>query len=149
MADGEGVGTVTGSCLCGEVSFEVTPPTLVCAHCHCSMCRRSHGAGYVTWFTLPKSRWRITAGGDALVRYASSSHARRSFCGRCGSSLFFETDQRPEVVDIVLANMHGPIDRPPDLHVHFDDRVDWVSVNDGLPRRGGPSGMDEVERDAP
>jgi len=62
MAEPAAEGTVTGSCLCGAVAFAVDLPTAVCAHCHCTQCRRAHGAAYVTWFTLPKERWRVTAG---------------------------------------------------------------------------------------
>ena len=40
--------------------------------------------------------------------------------------------------------MHGPIDRPPQCHIYFDDRVDWVAVNDGLPRLGGPTGLEPI-----
>jgi len=132
---------VTGSCLCGEVAFEVTLPTSVCAHCHCSQCRRAHGAAFVTWFTLPRSQWRMTAGSDQLRRYRSSEHATRSFCGRCGSSLFFETERDPDRVDIVLANLHADLDRPPQLHIHVDDRVPWVELADSLPRVGGDPGL--------
>lgn len=135
---------VSGSCFCGAVRFEVTPPTHVCAHCHCTMCRRSHGAGFVTWFTLPKAQWRLTAGEAELARYRSSDHGVRSFCRRCGSSLFFETSQRAGDIDVVLANLHGPIDREPQLHVFFDDRVHWVEMGDSLPRLGGPTGMEPI-----
>jgi hypothetical protein len=144
VADTTSQETVSGSCFCGAVCFEVTLPSLISAHCHCSMCRRSHGAGYVTWFTLPKAQWRVTAGEDDLTRYQSSEHGTRSFCRRCGSSLFFETTERPEHVDIVCANMHAAIDRPPQIHVHFDDRIAWVDVNDALPRLGGATGMEPI-----
>jgi hypothetical protein len=87
-----------GSCLCGAVRFQATPPTLWCAHCHCSMCRRSHGAGFVTWFGIPLAQLKVLEGADVLVRHRSSDHATRSFCGRCGSSLFFETTQHPEKI---------------------------------------------------
>ena len=40
---------VEGGCLCGAVRFSLELPSKWCAHCHCSMCRRAHGAGYVTW----------------------------------------------------------------------------------------------------
>ena len=127
----------SGSCFCGAVRFTVEMPTLFCGHCHCSMCRRSHGAGYVTWFAVPRERFSLDAGDAELVRFRSSQHGTRSFCGRCGSSLFCETTHHPEVVDIVLANMNGAIDRSPQAHFYFDDRVDWVCVEDGLPRVGG------------
>ena len=136
--------TVPGSCFCGAVRFEVTLPTLVCVHCHCSMCRRVHGAAYVTWFTLPKTQCRVTAGEGELTRHQSSDHGVRSFCLRCGSGLFFESSQRADQVDIPLANMAAAIDRTPQFHIFFDDRAEWIDVSDSLPRLGGPTGMEPV-----
>ncbi len=136
--------TVTGACLCGAVRFAVELPALVCAHCHCTMCRRAHGAGYVTWFVVPPERFKILAGADRLVRYRSSDHGTRSFCGTCGSSLFFESTKRPDHIDIVLANMEGPIDLAPQFHLFFSDHADWVQVADDLPRLGGTTGMEPV-----
>lgn len=139
---------VSGSCLCGAVRFTVTLPTLFCGHCHCSMCRRSHGAAFVTWFAVPRSQFRLAAGQTGLIRYPSSDHGVRSFCGRCGSSLFCESSQHPDQLDIVLANMEGAIDRPPQVHVYFDDRVSWAVAEDGLPRLGGSTGLETIEPDA-
>jgi hypothetical protein len=94
---------------------------------------------------VPRDRLRLDAGADDLVRFASSSHGTRSFCGKCGSPLFFETTRDPDRVDIVLANTDGPIDRAPQAHIFFDDRVDWVEVDDGLPRLGGETGFEPIE----
>ena len=33
---------VHGSCLCGQVRFELTGPAQFINHCHCSMCRKVH-----------------------------------------------------------------------------------------------------------
>jgi hypothetical protein len=137
-------GAVSGACLCGRVRFEASMPSLFCAHCHCSICRRSHGAGYVTWFAVPRAQLRITEGESELVRYQSSEHGTRAFCGRCGSSLFFESTLGGDRVDIALANMEGPIDREPQLHAFFDCRADWVTVGDSLPRLGGESGVEPL-----
>jgi hypothetical protein len=136
--------SVEGSCLCGAVRFSARLPSLFCGHCHCTMCQRNHGAGYVTWFAVSRSNLSISAGDAELVRFPSSDHGTRSFCGRCGSSLFCESTHHADQIDIVLANVHGAIDRPPQLHVYFDDRADWVSVEDGLPRLGGKTGMEPV-----
>jgi hypothetical protein len=131
---------IRGQCLCGEVRFEITPPTNWCAHCHCSMCRRAHGASYVTWVGVPEGQFRITAGSERLVRYQSSGEAWRRFCGTCGSSLFFEGTRWPSEVHVAVGNLLDPLDRAPKGHAYFDDRAAWVAVNDGLPRFGGPSG---------
>jgi hypothetical protein len=128
---------VEGACLCGEVRFRVRLPSLFCGHCHCTMCQRNHGAGYVTWFSVPRGQLALTRGGDLLQRYASSSQGSRTFCTRCGSSLFYESTNEADDVDIPLANVDGPIDRVPECHIYFDDRAPWVAVDDGLPRFGG------------
>ena len=135
----------SGSCFCGRVRFEASMPSLFCAHCHCSMCRRTHGAGFVTWFSIPKTQLRIATGESGLIRFQSSDHGTRSFCGCCGSPLFFESTLDPERVDISLANMDGPIDREPQVHVYFDGRPEWVTVEDSLPRLGGETGVEPLD----
>jgi hypothetical protein len=141
MASGE---EVAGSCFCGAVRFRVRLPTLFCAHCHCSMCRRSHGAGYVTWLGVSREQLAFDAGEEDLKRFRSSDHGTRSFCGRCGSSLFCESTHHADRIDVVLANMDGPIDRAPQLHAYFDCRAEWVAVDDALPRLGGDTGIEPL-----
>jgi hypothetical protein len=137
-------GSVQGGCLCGAVRFELQLPPGVCAHCHCSMCRRAHGAGYVTWILQARSSFRLLSGEQQLVRYRSSSHGVRSFCGACGSSLFFEDEERSEQIDVAFANLDDPLDVTPTLHVFFDDRAAWVHVGDDLPRLGGETGLEPL-----
>ena len=135
---------VEGACLCGAVTFQIELPTTACVHCHCTMCQRNHGAGYVTWIALPRRQLAIDSGEPELVRYQSSPHGSRSFCGRCGTSLLCESTQRPEEVDIPLANLKGEVDRKPELHIFFDDRSSWMEVSDGLPRLGGATGLEPI-----
>ncbi len=123
-----------GGCQCGEVRFSAKPPTLFCAHCHCDFCRRAHGAAFVTWFGVPEAQFGFLRGEDRVVWYASSRQGRRGFCSRCGSTLFYTSSLCPGEVHIALANMHGRIDRRPELHVFFDAHVDWFEFNDDLPR---------------
>ncbi len=147
MPDGnpERSGPVAGSCFCGAVRFQLLLPTLFCLHCHCTMCRRSHGAGFVTWVGVSRGGFELTRGHDQLARHESSDHGSRSFCRVCGSSLFCESTQHPDQVDIVLANLAGRIDREPEMHIHYSDRADWVSTGDALPRLGGKSGLEPLD----
>jgi len=140
--------TVAGSCFCGAVRFEVDLPTLFCGHCHCSMCRRSNGAAFVTWFAVDPSRFRVLEG-STLVRHPSSEHGTRTFCGRCGSPLFCENSLHPERIDITLASMEGPIDRAPQAHFYFDCRASWIEGAEALPKRGGPTGVESLPTTEP
>jgi hypothetical protein len=131
---------IRGACLCEAVRFEVDPPTKWCAHCHCTMCRRAHGSGVVTWFGAHSTSFRLTAGEEQLQWYRSSPSARRGFCARCGSTLFFEGERWPGEIHIVRANVPGEIDREPQAHVFYDLRVTWLDLHDELKKLGGPEG---------
>ncbi len=134
--------SVTGSCFCGAVVFEIELPTLFCGHCHCSMCRRPHGASFVTWTGVPPDRFRVNKGEEHIARYQSSEKVTRSFCRICGSQMFCQTN--PKVIDVALAALHGEIDRAPDRHYYFDSRADWTIINDDLPKLGGESGNEPL-----
>ena len=131
---------IQGACLCAAVTFEVTPPTKWCAHCHCTMCRRAHGAGFVTWFGVASTCFQLVTGAEELKWHRSSAGARRGFCGRCGSPLFFEGERWPDEIHIARASVAGPIDREPTAHVFFDLRVGWLDLHDDLRKLGGPPG---------
>ncbi len=137
--------TVSGSCLCGRVLFQVELPSLFCGHCHCTMCQRNHGAAFVTWFGVPPEQLAIESGRDDLVVHSSSEHGTRSFCRVCGSSLFCENTRHPEQVDIPLASVEGAIDRDPQSHVFYSDRASWIQLDDSLPKLGGKTGMEPLD----
>ncbi len=138
------ISTITGSCLCGAVSFEAALPSVFVGHCHCTMCQRAHGAGYVTWIGVREDGFRITAGATDLVHFRSSDHLTRSFCGRCGATMFCNDATHENVIDITLANVHGAVDRAPSGHYYFDSHASWAAIDDDLPKFGGDSGMEPI-----
>ena len=133
-----------GGCLCGAVRFRIEFPTRFCVHCHCGMCRRAHGAGFVTWTAVARAQFAFVSGADRLTVYKSSDHGVRSFCGNCGSTLFCESNRHPDLIDIVVANLDRALDRAPSAHIYFSDRADWIDPSDDLPRLGGTSGEESL-----
>jgi hypothetical protein len=127
--------SVTGSCLCGAVSFEAKLPSLWCAHCHCTMCRRYHGAPLVTWVGFQAAHVTFTAGENRVSWYHSSPQAHRGSCATCGSSFLFRSERWPDELHICLANIDQPIDRAPEGHVYYDAHVPWLQLSDNLPRQ--------------
>lgn len=124
--------TVNGSCLCGAVRISLDLPSKWCAHCHCSMCRKEHGAGYVTWAGFTEGQYRVNAGAEQLTWFRSSAEAERGFCGTCGSSMLFRSARWPGEIHVALGCLDGPIDRQPQAHVYHDTRVDWVVIDEAL-----------------
>lgn len=125
--------SVTGRCFCGTIRFELTFPTDFCSHCHCEDCRRSHGAAFVTWTSVPIERFRFLSGEDKLRKHTSHPGVRWGFCGECGTSLLYDCDEAPRKVYVTVANLEGPLDREPDSHVSFEEHVPWLRVADDLP----------------
>jgi hypothetical protein len=138
----ESSGTFTGGCLCGAVRFEARPPSRFCAHCHCGNCRRAHGAAFVTWAGFPRDRVRIVEGEETLADYRTDTGATRSFCGRCGTTMFYRGPRWEGELHVALAAINGPIDRAPASHVYVDHHAEWWTIDDGLPCYGGESGME-------
>ncbi len=124
-----------GSCLCGSVVFSSTEKSLWCAHCHCSLCQRAHGAGVVTWMGFNKQMVQVESTENTLHWYESSPGAERGFCARCGSTLFFRSEKWPGELHIVRANIAEGATRTPQAHVFVDTAVDWLQLGDSLPRK--------------
>ena len=129
--------TVKGNCLCGAVVFCATLPSKWCAHCHCTMCRKAHGAGYVTWVGFEQQQVSFTQGEKDLHWYISSPGAERGFCKQCGSSLFFRSRQWPGELHIALGCFTDEIDRQPQANVFFDQHVNWMPIDESLKTKGG------------
>lgn len=124
--------TVTGGCFCGAVKFTLRLPSKWCAHCHCSMCRRIHGAGYVTWVGFDEGHFNLDEGEQALRWFRSSAEAQRGFCSACGSSMLFKSQRWAGEIHVARGCIDGPIDREPQAHAFHDTHVNWMPLDDAL-----------------
>lgn len=124
--------TIHGGCLCGAVKFEMKLPSKWCAHCHCTMCRRAHGAGYVTWVGFESEHFKLLSDDGHLQWFKSSPGARRGFCNTCGSTMLFEAERWAGETHVALACIDDPIDREPQAHVFSDARVSWMPIDEAL-----------------
>ena len=87
---------IRGSCLCGGVEFEISPPYLFFHYCHCSRCRKSSGSAHAANILLRKEQFAWTRG-EELVRRWEHPGAKRfctGFCDVCGSSLPWQSRNR-------------------------------------------------------
>jgi hypothetical protein len=134
MSDtGAAASVLTGGCLCGGVRYRVTGSPLWAGNCHCTLCRRSGGGPYQSWFAVASSSFALTRG--ELAHYASSDRARRGFCSTCGSPLVFLPGSRPERMAVNIASLDTPHAVVPTEHIFWDDRVPSLLDLESLPKR--------------
>ena len=129
--------TVSGSCLCGAVSFRIDGPMRGVVACYCGQCQRTHGIfGAYSRCALENFSFTEERG---LKWYKSSDAAERGFCAECGSSLFW----KPIGGDYVSVAA-GSVDDKSRLHlaghIYCDNLPDYLSLNDDLPKYPGSSG---------
>jgi hypothetical protein len=121
---------ICGGCLCGSVRYDASGEPYNITHCHCSDCRRSSGAPFVTWASFRRSDFRFTRGQPRELQWAERL---RSFCSRCGTPLTFMTEANANEIDVTVCSFDHPEKTVPTDHTWVDDRLPWVHLADGLP----------------
>ena len=128
-----------GGCLCGEVRYRIDGPVFRMSHCHCSMCRKAHGAAFGTYLNARATDFAFVRGGALVGRHASSADAVRTFCTRCGSPLQWLGKRSPERVGVAAGTLDDDPGLRPEFHLYVGSRAAWDRLpDDGLPRHEGP-----------
>lgn len=123
---------VRGSCLCGDVAWAAAGEGELMSHCHCSMCRKSHGSAFSTYVGFAEKGFRWIRDTGRSVRYVSSPGFERPFCGRCGSVVPGEPhDGRVFLPAGCLDDDPGA---RPMAHIFVASKAPWWSITDDLPR---------------
>lgn len=131
---------ITGGCFCGLIRYEADDEPFDEANCHCSICRRTSGAAFVTWFSVHRSNFRFVNGTPSEFR--STAKGTRRFCPRCGTHLTFEDENFPDQVDLTTCSLDDPGSVPPKSHIHVESKLAWVRLAGGLPLYGeGRNGL--------
>jgi hypothetical protein len=135
-----------GSCLCAEVVYEVDAPFDFLTHCHCSICRKHHGAAFVSWLGARPGALRLVRGSERVGRYESSAGFFRSFCAGCGGKV--PTLPRPEDTAAVIpaGSLDGDPGVRPMAHIFVGSKAPWHEISDSLPRfEAYPPGVPAAE----
>lgn len=119
-----------GSCLCGTVRYEVHGEPKAVSHCHCGQCRKSHGAVFATYGSVPRTALRIVEGDAQLKGFASSATVLRQFCAKCGSNLFWSRSAGEfcDWVSIALATLDTSFVPSKARQVHEESRLSWPGI---------------------
>ena len=122
---------VKGHCECNRVSYETDSDILDFSHCHCSQCRRLHGAAYATFAGVETDKFRYLSGEGYIKTYASSDHYERVFCGYCGSNILVNVEDDPEVLYLSMGAVKGNPSLPEAYHIFVGSKAPWHEITDG------------------
>src|SRR5277367_3803749 len=121
--------THSGGCHCGRVRFEVlAPERIAVSDCNCSICAKS---GYLH-LTVPKARFTLLSGSDALVTYQfNTGAAKHLFCSVCGIKSFYVPRSHPDGFSVNFRCLDAE-EFTSVLTTDFDGK-NWEQHSDELP----------------
>lgn len=118
---------LTGSCLCGSVSYQINGPARDVVNCYCSQCRKTSGH-YVAATRINKDHLHLI-NDQSLTWFECLPDIFRGFCNSCGGNLFWD-NKNDESNEISI--MAGTLDTPTHLktveNIHIEDASDYCQI---------------------
>jgi hypothetical protein len=121
---------ISGRCECGRVKYRVDGEINDFSHCHCSQCRRLHGAAFASFGGVARSDFHYVSGESDLASYASSESHARVFCGNCGSNILTSLEAEPESLYLAMGTVDGDPKLPPAYHIFVGSKAPWHRFDD-------------------
>ncbi len=123
---------ISGHCECGRVQFEANSEISDFSHCHCSQCRRLHGAAYATFAGVAKESFSYVSGESAVKVYESSPSHQRLFCSLCGSNILVALEEEPDTLYLSMSAINGNPPLPTGYHIFVGSKAAWHEIADDL-----------------
>jgi hypothetical protein len=126
--------TISGSCLCGSVSYRIEGEFLTAVNCHCSMCRKAHGAAFRPGALVVANAFSWEQGAALVTDYRSSEQMHRMFCSKCGSHMIGRSDAHRGILSVALGTVDQGLPCGPQQHWNVASKAGWFDITDGLPQ---------------
>ncbi|MEZ9198166.1 GFA family protein [Shewanella sp. 10N.286.54.B9] len=121
--------------MCNKVKYEINGELTDVLNCHCSMCRKLHGAAFRTRAQINTADWRTIQGKQFIKFYESSPGEHKGFCAECGSSLYTKFDANPNVLGFPLGTLDTDPKVTPSRHIFVGSKAPWYEIADDLPQQ--------------
>ncbi|MEQ8899104.1 MAG: GFA family protein [Roseovarius sp.] len=119
-----------GRCLCGDITFTVNTTPTGASVCHCGQCRKQSGH---LWASAQAPAAEVEIDGP-VHWYDASGIAKRGFCPRCGSFLFWKAHDE-DMISLALGALDEPTGITLEKHIFTADKGDYYDIKDGLPQK--------------
>lgn len=127
----ESIAARSGGCMCGAVRYLVTGTLRPVVMCHCTQCRRM--TGHFMAATAARRRdFQLTSAAE-LSWYAASEEARRGFCARCGSTLFWDGVGR-DYISIAAGSLDDSSGLTVACHIYVANKGGYYDIEGDVPQ---------------
>jgi hypothetical protein len=119
-----------GGCACGRVRWRASAEPENVRLCHCRNCQRATGGAFFARILFPAAS--VERSGETTA-WASSHRLVRRSCANCGAPVFADPNDAPFIA-VALTTLDDPTQLTPGSHIWVSEKLEWVVIDDGLPR---------------
>ena len=120
------------ACCCGQLRVACDGEPVRLSICHCLECQRRTGSVFGTQARFPRGNVRIEGDSTAYTRLGDEGGTVTfHFCPRCGSTVYWQLQQHPELIAVAVGAFADPGFGPPRHSVYERRRHGWVVPPDG------------------
>lgn len=123
----------SGSCLCGQIRFEVEGDFERFYLCHCEYCRKDTGSAHAANLFSSSASLRWLSGEDKLRRFdLPSTRHSKCFCSVCGSALP-HMQMNGKLLMVPAGSLNSEISIKPDAHIFVASKAGWDEALEKIP----------------
>jgi hypothetical protein len=121
--------TRIANCSCGQLRITCEGEPVRVSMCHCLACQRRTGGTFAVQARWPRSATTIEGRSTAYVRIGDSGgSATFHFCPVCGSTVYYQIDQVPDVIAVPVGAFADPGFPAPKFSVYENRMHSWTGL---------------------
>ncbi|HVG87596.1 MAG TPA: GFA family protein [Gaiellales bacterium] len=117
------------ACSCGQLRLEAAGDPVRISMCHCLACQRRTGSAFAMQARFTADRVQVAGRYSDYVRVSDEGDRRTfHFCPDCGATVFFTTEDTPDLIAVPVGVFADPSFPPPTVSVYESRRHPWITV---------------------
>ena len=125
---------LTGTCLCGAVSFKADGLPVFQANCHCKDCRQATEAAFGTLVFMKETDVKVTGPVKSFKHSVENGNVlSKEFCENCGSQMFVKNSARLGLFGLRAGSINEQEHVQPQINVYAGSKMDFTVLDPNLP----------------
>lgn len=126
--------TKKGSCLCGEITYQIKDKPLFIHACHCTTCQKITGTSYWLSMFVLEHDFEILTGKPEIV-YPPQQYgvAAKHYCGKCGCNIYGTHTYLANLVLPATGTFEDTSWFEPQAHIFTRSKQPWVQIPKDIP----------------
>ena len=123
--------TLTGHCLCGAITYELSGDLIATAVCHCDNCQRQGGSAFSVNLIAMENQLEVS--GDLSTfedrgEHGDGVYVYRRFCGSCGSPIYSAMIEPAGLIAVKAGTLDDKSGVAPIVEAWCEQKQPWVDL---------------------